>query len=308
MLRWVKNNQAPAETEKKGFTIIEVMLVLAVAAMLFIAVLGGAFSNIATQRFNDAIRGFAEFLRQNYSEAISPESIGTAEADDLNLGYSEHYAIYGKVLFFGLSNEDKVARSDEQDTVYSVTLVGDVHPTQASKGFITDLQNAHVSLYCGDGNTGGVSTLSSFNPDWQTKIMMANDEETGARSEHQFQGMIIIARSPTSGVVHTAYAKADPAEYASLKDDIAALKANANNNNFCYVDESGSYTSANTYFQKVLALTEEASDEFKFKTTEDVSFCLKSEANRLLREVRLITDGHNTSAVSIIDDAEDKCE
>ena len=107
MLRRTKAIQQSAKTvDKKGFTIIEVMLVLAVTGLLLIAVLGGAFSNIAQQRFNDALRGFAEFLRQNYSEVISPESIGKAEEDDLNIGYSKYNAIYGKVLFFGLEDED----------------------------------------------------------------------------------------------------------------------------------------------------------------------------------------------------------
>lgn len=306
MLRWVKNNQQLIENEKKGFTIIEVMLVLAVTGMLFIAVLGGAFTNIAQQRFNDALRSFAEFLRQNYSEVISPESIGQAEEDDLNLGYSREYAIYGKVLFFGLEDENKVARSDLQDTVYSVTLVGKVHPPQNSGGFLADLRSADVKLYCGDTKTGGVSTLSTFNPDWQTKIMMQNNEDTGARGG-QFQGMVIIARSPTSGVVHTAYAKADTSEYAKLKDDISNMHANANNNNFCSTDE-GSTNSANAYFREVLNFTDEDDDEYKFTTTEDISFCLKSESSRLMREVRLTADGHNTSAVNILDDAEDKCQ
>lgn len=278
MIKVIKQQE---QNSKKGFTIIEVMLVLAVTGMLLVAVLGGAYSNIATQHFNDALRSFAEFLRQNYSEVISPESVGKAEEDDLNIGYSADYAIYGKVLVFGLNDEDKVGRSDLPDTVYSVTLVGDANPPKSSNGFISDLNSAHVSLYCGDNLTGGVSTVSSYNPGWQTKIMSAmNDDGTKGG---QFQGTVIIARSPTSGVVHTAYAEGVQPQINELCD--------VGNNH------------ANVEFKDALAT------EGAFNTTDDLSFCLKSETSRLLREVRLTADGHNTSAVNIIDadDPEGKC-
>lgn len=283
MLRAVKKQDT---AHKKGFTIIEVMLVLAVAGMLLVAVLGGAYSNIATQRFNDSLRSFAEFLRQNYSEVISPESLGSAEENDINVGYSQEQAIYGKVLVFGLNDETKVSRSDEPDTVYSVTLVGDVTPPKESKGFIVDLFKANAHLYCGENaERVSVSTVSSYNPAWQTKIMSAKTD-SGAPGG-QFQGMIIIARSPTSGVVHTAYSKIQPKI-----------------NEYCTVDDN----SANVVFKDALKVEAEGTEK-TFDTVNDISFCLKSESSRLLREVHLIADGHNTSAVTILDvnDSEGQC-
>lgn len=282
MIKIMKKPNQENPDGKKGFTIIEVMLVLAVTGLLLVSVLGGAYQNISTQRFNDALRSFAEFLRQNYSEVISPESIGKAEEDDLNIGYSTKDAIYGKVLVFGLNDEDKVASSRIEDTVYSVTLVGDAIPPKTSSGdFITDLNNAHVRLYCGDNLTGGVSTLSSYNPAWQTKILTAA-KESGARGD-QFEGTVIIARSPTSGVVHTAFAE----------------KIQPQINELCSVDNNH----ANVEFQEALATPG------TFKDSDDITFCLRSESSRLLREVKLTAGGHNTSAVTIVDadDPEGKC-
>ena len=65
------------KTEKKGFTILEVMLFLAITGLMLIGVIGGTYSAIASQRYTDSVRSFAEFLRQTYAEVISPE-IGRA--------------------------------------------------------------------------------------------------------------------------------------------------------------------------------------------------------------------------------------
>jgi len=61
---------------KRGFTLIEVSIFLAITGLLLIGVLGGTYSNIARQRYNDSVRSFAEFFRQMYAEVISPETLG----------------------------------------------------------------------------------------------------------------------------------------------------------------------------------------------------------------------------------------
>ena len=121
-----------------GFTLIEVMLFLAVTGMILIGVLGGTYANIATQRYNDSVRSFAEFLRQVYSEVISPESIGSSDPDSQDVGSSNDQAIYGKLIVFGL--EDEAAT----DRIYTATIVGDVTPPTTSNGFIADLGAANL--------------------------------------------------------------------------------------------------------------------------------------------------------------------
>lgn len=52
------------QSAQKGFTIIEVMLVLAISALILLGALGGTYSSIRAQRYNDSVRAFAESLRQ----------------------------------------------------------------------------------------------------------------------------------------------------------------------------------------------------------------------------------------------------
>ncbi len=55
------------EEEQKGFTIIEVMLFLALTGFLLAGILVGAGSSIANQRYKDAVQDAADVLRKAYS-------------------------------------------------------------------------------------------------------------------------------------------------------------------------------------------------------------------------------------------------
>ena len=61
---------SPQGAEKKGFTMLEVTLVLALTGLLLIGLLGGTAVAIQTQRYNDSVRSNAEYLRTMYSEVI----------------------------------------------------------------------------------------------------------------------------------------------------------------------------------------------------------------------------------------------
>lgn len=56
---------------KQGFTIIEVMLFLSISGALTIAVLVGAGTSIAQQRYRDSVNSLASLLQQQYSEVTS---------------------------------------------------------------------------------------------------------------------------------------------------------------------------------------------------------------------------------------------
>jgi len=65
-------NNRPISTHK-GFTIIEVMIFLAISGALLVGVIVGTSATIARQRYNDAVESFAEFMRRQYSVVISPQ-------------------------------------------------------------------------------------------------------------------------------------------------------------------------------------------------------------------------------------------
>ena len=265
-----------------GFTLIEVMLFLAVTGMILIGVLGGTYANIATQRYNDSVRSFAEFLRQVYSEVISPESIqvysevispesiGSSDPDNQDVGSSNDQAIYGKLIVFGL--EDEAAT----DRIYTATIVGDVTPPTTSNGFIADLGAANVRLFCGTDDGSFASTVASYTMLWDAQIRNT--------SLNQFQGSVLIARSPTSGTIHTAFTN----QTFNIRD-------------YCQPGSSSASSNFTT------ALKDTPGD---FSTTDDVNFCVLSDNSTIVRNVRLAADGRNTSAVNILtaDDPEAACQ
>lgn len=262
-----KTTQTP-ET-KKGFTLIEVMLVLGLTGLLIVGMLGGTFTAIAHQRYNDSVRSFAEYLRTVYGEVLSPESLG--------LGNSMSEAVFGKLLVFGYSYPDS---ADDTRSVYSATLIGDAKiPTSIDGTFMDELAAVNAHLYC--GNTNSSSTQDYYRPLWEAELAKANNNH----SRDPFVGSIIIARSPTSGTVHTYY--------TDLTYDLR---------DHCTAD--GSQTASGILQTDI----ETRRDQFR---QEAVGFCIKSDNAAVYREVRLAEDGRNTSAISIIDtdspDEENRC-
>ena len=67
MLMYNKNMGIHLEEEQKGFTIIEVMLFLALSGFLLVGILAGTGSSIANQRYKDAVQDAADALRSAYS-------------------------------------------------------------------------------------------------------------------------------------------------------------------------------------------------------------------------------------------------
>lgn len=256
---------------KSGFTLIEVSIFLAITGLLLIGVLGGTYSNIAHQRYNDSVRSFAEFFRQIYAEVISPETLGA--------GNSNESAIYGKVIVFGLESPDDEDYRDQDNIVYSATLVGNVSiPESSNGGFIGELKDVNARIFCGNTTDADESstTLATYTPLWGTKIRNTDLKP--------FRGTMIISRSPTSGTVHTAF--------TSEQFDIK---------NHCMPEDQSASTLFNTQLNE---------NPSSFSTKEDIDFCLLSENDNIVRDVRIGQDGRNTSAVNIVpDDPEDsKCQ
>lgn len=178
-----KQNQKKSQNreQKLGFTIIEVMLVLAISGLMLIGVLGGTFDSIQTQRYNDSLNGFAESLRKIYNEVLNPRS-SMAEG-----GGASNKAIYGKIIIF---KGDTTA----PDKFYSVTLVGNVKAPEKEEGFIEALANQQVKAMC--------NTVSEHTVSWGSGIYVTSG--VGGEATTPYKGAIIIARSPLSGSVHMA--------------------------------------------------------------------------------------------------------
>ena len=246
---------------KKGFTLIEVMLVLGLTGLLIVGMLSGTFTAIAHQRYSDSVRSFAEYLRTVYGEVLSPESLGA--------GNSMSEAVFGKVLVFGYPYPDNV---DDARAVYSATLIGDADiPLSIDGDFMDELAAVNAHLYCGEASADSSSTQDFYRPLWEASLAKANN----TNSREPLVGTIIIARAPTSGTVHTYFS--DTLTY-NLRDD-------------CTPDNQTASGILKTDIQ-------DRRDQYR---QEAVGFCIKSDNAAVYQEVRLAEDGRNTSAISIID-------
>jgi len=61
------NSHNMSDGVKNGFTILEVVLVLAVTVALLVGLLAGTGTVIARQRYNDSVTSFRDFLQRQYS-------------------------------------------------------------------------------------------------------------------------------------------------------------------------------------------------------------------------------------------------
>ncbi|MCL2085712.1 prepilin-type N-terminal cleavage/methylation domain-containing protein [Candidatus Saccharibacteria bacterium] len=97
--------------QKTGFTIIEVILVLAISGALFVGLIAAQGNNLARRRYNDAVFNFVDFVQgqydfgtniQNWREGTLPAgSCGTNPGGgNAHLGRSG-CVIYGMILEFG---------------------------------------------------------------------------------------------------------------------------------------------------------------------------------------------------------------
>lgn len=261
---------------KSGFTLVEVTLVLGIAGLMMIGLIGGTFTAIARQRYNDSVYDFADFLERAYSEAASPKTVGSGNSDEI---------ILGKVLVFGYD----YGNADADRSVYTATLIGNndsLNSLDPNATFMEELvdEDTAARLYCGSSSASGEEIQSSvqyYTPLWQDELKQATDTpkyDDGsytAEYDKEFKGTIIIARTPSSAVVHTVYA---PNKTYNLRDDCTPTNHNVN-----------------TPFQK--DLEEQRIWGGVYHINKPVGFCIKSDNSAVTREIRLAADGRNNSAI-----------
>lgn len=178
---------------RRGFTIIEVSLFLAITALIFLGVTIGVQSSIFNQRYNDSVQSFADFLRNIYSEVMNVQSAGKGNSET---------AIYGKLVTFG---EEGIANSDE---IFVYDVIGKAD-TDVSNGRALDVSRmgrigANVVMKDGD-SVVAAGIVESYRPKWGALI-----QTTAGRPFELFKGALLVIRHPKSGTVYT-YAKTDKA-------------------------------------------------------------------------------------------------
>ena len=330
-------------TKRKGFTIVEVTLFLAISGALLAGLLAGSVSSIKRHRYNDSVNDFVEFLRRTYSEAINVqnERIGTIGDSrscsitsmkqggftslDLNTNTWKDWikntatgkydgwpgrsqcAVYGVLITFG---------EDDATTIYTYDVIGrtledhqefNANTTFSDIGSAMKFVNADIlALRLEDKSNKPVCSIvaagntNRYNLQWDARAETVDG--------NLFKGSVLIVRSPISGTIHTlflnksinansviantgnAYSVSDPNGRCANTSLTGYSKA-LNNGNLLesYINLDSTYAKTHT------------EERFKIET---VDICVASndsfDMGNQRRNVRILADGRNATAVELV--------
>ena len=185
---------------RRGFTLVEVSLFLAITAAIFVSIAIGTQNSIFQQRYNDAVQSFAEFLRTVYSQVtnVQNESVGRSDK-----------AIYGKLVVFG----------DEggNNNITSYNVIGGIGNVGSSSS--TEVLEKLKSLGASITDTGGpVGYVENYKPRWGSQIQTNRGWGAVESDKYQlFTGALLIVRHPSSGTVYTYTMKDNNDLYEAIK-------------------------------------------------------------------------------------------
>lgn len=313
---------------KSGFTLVEIVLVLAITSAMLIAFMGTISARISRERYTDSTRGFADALRKVYSEVENVENGRTGSISDQNqhctlagqaaalagdpnaanagnsseagFGYAgrSNCAIYGKLISFneksngtGFNVYDVIGKAVE----FRGSAIGD--------NVLSSLKSVYADIvsFTPTGNSGKYSLRPagaeySFYPDWDAWL----EKPDGSR----FSGEILIVRSPVSGAVHTYWLgkgldfETFISEYQNSPSGILAEVANrASSDGYALTNYLNGGNNSNSSF-----------------VTQDIDLCVASGdflvGLTTRNNIRIKADGHNSSAVEIAmtDTGDNKCK
>ena len=205
---------------KRGFTIIEVSIFLAVTGLLFIGITVGVQNSIFHQRYNDAVQSFADFLRGVYDGVLNVQGSGYGRSEQI---------VYGKMIVFDSQGDDsdggdsgsgesdgclkhlKEAGLETEQGFCVYTLVGKDPDTTEGVGLIALLREVELSTTIsmnsddsGESTGGGealAGVIETYSPKWGVGVQ----EDVEDSSPKPFVGTILIVRHPYSGKVHTLF-------------------------------------------------------------------------------------------------------
>ena len=216
-----------------GFTIIEVVLFLAITGGLFAALMIGVNTNITQQRYLDSVRSYKALIQSQYAAVLDTrnentqkgncnDSTGTlSEGDDrINWGAS-HCVILGRAIVIRGSTNGGDRKTVETSSVIAPDKGDDREAQNADdKKIFTDFYKPYRAEF--DQETVTLdwdSELTDTNPDKKTESTI----------------IILILRSPVTGLIQTfAVPSGDPLNLVDvINNSVSELKN-------CIYNESGS--------------------------------------------------------------------
>jgi type II secretory pathway pseudopilin PulG len=183
------------KNSRRGFTIIETMLVLAVTGVLIATLLVGIGASINTQRYKDSVVSLKSLLQSQY-----------AMADDVSNGRSASWTCNNSATPVPNQNGTAPGQSDcvllgrylsiVGGTVSSASVVGYENSTTSAPNDVAEINNNY---------TLGISTdtIDTSTLEWGSAIAWPASG-TGSKSPTTPRSIsILIIRSPSSGTSYT---------------------------------------------------------------------------------------------------------
>lgn len=214
---------------KRGFTIIEVSLFLALSGFLMVGLMVSTNMSISRQRYNDSVNTFGEFLRGIYADVINVSNDEPLSADP---GRTKT-AIYGKYISIGEANEDGVF----DGTLHVYDVVGyAISSSSASTSRVIDaLRSSNVDINIFD--TSGCQFASSCQNKFyrHTTFTIPWDASIEKSDGSLFKGGILVVRSPITGGIRTYIYEGNPysfhlaLEQSSAADDFKTILTGISN-------------------------------------------------------------------------------
>lgn len=218
-------------TKTDGFTIIEVMLFLAITAFLIMGILIGTGTSINTQRYRDSVSSLQSFFQEQYSEVSNVENdrSDTLSCNGVsNLGQSD-CVILGKYIASDSGNSGSLVIKSVIGTIPPSQVVNNNNDVDVLKQYVIKISPVDSEVY-----------------DLEWGATLVNKEIDG--KQPMYISMLIL-RSPSSGVIRTFMTSTtDPGQIVQ-DDDIGSsllkqeLLKSSNATTMC-VDSNGMFTGA----------------------------------------------------------------
>lgn len=257
---------------KRGFTLVEVALFLAVSGLLFLGVTAGVQTSIYQQRRTDAVQNFMEFLRGVYGEVTNVQNTATG-------GGRSSQVLYGRLVTFGEKYDLAGNETDGREIfVYSVVGKASNGGTGGATSMLSSMK-ANIVAEETDGSYKLAGFTNSYTPKWSAQI-------DGTTRDTPMEGMLLIVRHPTSGTVFTFFTN-------------KLIQVNQ-----LMMPENDGANQVMSGFSDLL-------NEYAFKI-EQVDFCVNTDVgntNALRSDVRIANNSRGASGVELVGerDEDDKC-
>jgi hypothetical protein len=285
---------------RTGFTVIEVILFVAISAALIMGLIIGTSTSIARQRYTDAVQDLADWIKNEYYAVSNPDLPDWDGADLLD------FPVGSKTCGF---NEPVVGK-DSSGAATSLPRRRGQSRCQLYGKLITFGENGdqnRVNSYLVTGMDGRSGDIKGENPLSDLKVSNMFIPSTqlsdhyyipysasaqGTAANQPLKAAILLVRPPLSGGVRTLVATQPFGAAYSIDSTWQSIRSS-------HGDPSGifpaaAYTSADG-----------------FKLTGDLSICVGSEDVFAIggkrREIRIKAGGGNASAVEIVAAGESTC-